>query len=230
MPRTESAVLGGLPFTSADYCDFRTHGPHMRIDDLSAPSGRFVARVSASVATVDRCPGRGRTLAAADNDSLRSSPYPPRSARAPQKPLLPRRPSPSRLLHVVSTASAPALSGSPMPPTVKPSLDRISTRTRRRTATAASAAPPYVDYGFGPGGAPRPFARRANTPPRVPPAAAGSAHRRDLCSCRLVGPDGANTVRPRPRRACGNSSLTSYAPSWRHTACTCQVGCPWRRC
>ena len=55
----------------------------------------------------------------------------------------------------------------------------------------------------------------------------GSAHRRDPCSCRLVGPDGANTVRPRPRRACGNSSLTTYAPSWRHTACTWQVGCPW---
>ena len=26
VPRTESAVLGGPPFTSADYCDFRTHG------------------------------------------------------------------------------------------------------------------------------------------------------------------------------------------------------------
>ena len=80
---------------------FRTHGPHMRIDDLYAPSGRFVVRVSASVATVDRCPGRGRALPAADNDSLRSSPYPPRSARAPQKPLLPRRPSLSRLLQGV---------------------------------------------------------------------------------------------------------------------------------
>ena len=79
VPRTESAVLGGLPFT-ADFCDFRTHGPHMRIDDLSAPSGRFVARVSASVATVNRCPGRGWASPAADNDSLRSSPYPPRSA------------------------------------------------------------------------------------------------------------------------------------------------------
>ena len=59
VPRTESAVLGGLPFTSADYCDFRTHGPHMRIDDLSAPSGRLVARISASVATFDRCPAAG---------------------------------------------------------------------------------------------------------------------------------------------------------------------------
>ena len=152
VPHTESAVLGavlgGLPFTSADYCDFRTRGPHMRVDDLSAPSGRFVARVSASVTTVDRCPGRGRTLPAADNDSLWSSPYPPRSAWAPQKPLLPRRPSPSRLLRRSATqgtdavettgptASAPASPGSPMPPTVKPFWDRISTRTRRRTATA----------------------------------------------------------------------------------------------
>ena len=62
VPRTESAVLGGLPFTFPDYYDFRTHGPHMRIDDLSALSGRFVARVSASLATVDRCPGHGRAL------------------------------------------------------------------------------------------------------------------------------------------------------------------------
>ena len=164
--------------------------------------------------------------------SLRSSPYPPRSARAPQKPLLPRRPSPSRLLHrsptqgtdavetTGPTTSAPASSGSPMPPTVKPSWDRISTRTCRRTATAARAAPPDVDYGFGPGGAPRPFARRANTRPRVPSAA---AHRRDPCSCRLVGLDGAYTVRPRPRRACWNSSVMVYTPSWRHTSCTAKL-------
>ena len=121
-----------------------------------------------------------RDRPAADNDSLRSAPDPPRSARAPQKPLLPRRTSPSRLLQrrptqgtdaaetTGPTAPAPASPGSPMPPKVKPSWDRISTRTRRRTATAASAAPPAVDYGFGPVGAPRPVARRANTPPRVP--------------------------------------------------------------
>ena len=59
--------LGGLPFTSGDVCDFRTHGPRMGIDDLSASSESFVARVSASVATVDRCPGRGRALPAADD-------------------------------------------------------------------------------------------------------------------------------------------------------------------
>ena len=48
------------------------------------------------------------------------------------------------------------------------SSDRISTRTRRRSATAAYNAPPAVDYGFGPGGAPRPSSRRVITPPRVP--------------------------------------------------------------
>ena len=51
---------------------------------------------------------------------------------------------------------------------MKPSSDLIFTRTRPGTATAAGAALPAVDYGFGPGGAPRPSARRANNPPRIP--------------------------------------------------------------
>ena len=240
VPRTESVVLGGLPFTSADYCDFRTHGPHMKIDDLSAPSARFVARGSASVTTVDHCPGRGRTLPAADNDSLPSSPYPPRSARPSQKPLLPRRPSPSRLLQrsptqgtdavetTGPTASAPASSGSPMPPTVKPSWD-IFTRTRRRTATVASAASLLSTMALGPAGhldhlpgglTPRresPGRGRVHPPPRpllLPP------RRSRRCQYRPTA----------TAQSCGNSSLTAYAPSWRHTACTCQIGCPWRRC
>ena len=57
VPRNESSVLGELPFTTSDYRDFRARGPCIRIDDLYAPSGRFVSRVSASVATVDRRPG-----------------------------------------------------------------------------------------------------------------------------------------------------------------------------
>ena len=242
VPRTDSIVLGGLPFTSADYCDFRTHGPRLRIDDPSAPSGRFVARVSTPVSAIDRCPGRGRSLPAADNAFASVFAVPTRvgegSAEAPAAATPVAQPTPSRSPIQGSDsvepngqpASAPAPQGAQVTPLPKPASDRISTRTRRRAATAAGVEPPAVDYGFGPGGAPRPFARRANTPPRVPPAAAGSAHRRDPCSCRLVGPDGANTVRPRRRRACGHSSLTTYAPSRRHTACTCQFGCPWRRC
>ena len=38
VPRTESAVLDGLSFTSAKFKDFRTHEPRMRIYNLSATS------------------------------------------------------------------------------------------------------------------------------------------------------------------------------------------------
>ena len=65
-------------------------------------------------------------------------------------------------------ASAPSPQGDPASPTPLPPSGRISTRTRRRTATAAGAEPPDVDYGVGPGGALRPSARRTITPPRVP--------------------------------------------------------------
>ena len=51
--RSDNAVLRGLPFTSSDVRDFRARGPRMEIDDLSAPLGIFVARLSASVAAVD---------------------------------------------------------------------------------------------------------------------------------------------------------------------------------
>ena len=165
VPRTESAVLGGLPFTSADYCDFRTHGPRMRVDNPSAPSKRFVARVSASVAAIDHCPGRGRALPAADNAFASVFAVPTRvgegSAEAPAAATPVAQPTPSRSPTQRSDsvepkgqpASAPASPGSPMPPTVKPSWGRISTRIRRRTATAASAALSAVDYAFlGPAG------------------------------------------------------------------------------
>ena len=38
----------------------------MKIDDLSAPSGSFAARVSAAVTAADRHPGRGFLFPAAD--------------------------------------------------------------------------------------------------------------------------------------------------------------------
>ena len=64
--RTEHAVLGGLPLTSTAFHYFRTHEPHTRIDGLSALPGRFVARVSASIATTEGCTGRGSISSLAD--------------------------------------------------------------------------------------------------------------------------------------------------------------------
>ena len=70
----------------------------MRINDLSAPSGRFIARVTAAVTTDDCRPGRRDNFPAADTDFDSFFLYPPGAARARQKPPLPRRVSPSMLL------------------------------------------------------------------------------------------------------------------------------------
>ena len=67
-----------------------------------------------------------------------------------------------------STASTPSPPGHPAPRTALPPSSRISTRTRRITATVAIVESPAVDYVLGPGGASRPSARHAYTPPRVP--------------------------------------------------------------
>ena len=85
-------------------------------------------------------------------------------------------------------ASASSSPGSLAPQTVKPSSDLISTRTRRRTETAAGIAPPDIGYGLGPAGAldhlpgvlpprrefhsrgrPRPLRRPLLLPPRRSP-------------------------------------------------------------
>ena len=74
-------------------------------------------------------------------------------------------------------ASASTSPGFPAPQTMTHSLDRISTRTRRRSATAAGKARPAVDYGCGSGRPPRPSSRRVKStrrvrrPRPVPPAA-----------------------------------------------------------
>ena len=156
--------MGRLPFTSTDFSYFHTYGPRTKIDDLSAPSGSFVARVCASVATVDRCPGRGRVLLTADTAFASVFAVPTEigtdSAEAPAAAtIVAQRTHFSRsatqgsdsVVTTDLTVSAAASPGSLAPPTVKPPSNRISTRTRRRTAPAAGNAPPAVDYGFGAG-------------------------------------------------------------------------------
>ena len=92
VPQPDSAVLGGLPLTATAFCDFPAHGPRMRVDDLSAPTGRFAARVSAFVGTGDDRLGRAPFWPATDATStpvfaVPSGVTPPKlSPRAPTPP------------------------------------------------------------------------------------------------------------------------------------------------
>ena len=112
--------------------------------------------------------------------SLRFLPYPPGAARAPQKHPLPQNVSSSMLL------SHRPPHREPIPPRslirLRRPLRHRATRQlrllcrlraasplgRAEAATASSAEPPAVDYGFGPDAAPRSSARRTTTPQRVP--------------------------------------------------------------
>ena len=227
MSRTESKALSGLPFTSPDFCDFRAHGPRMRFDDLPTSSGSFAARVSTSAATVDSSPGRGWASRAAANDFASVFAVPTAvsegSAESRAATTSVVQPTPSRssvqgtdsVEPAVPTAPVSNSPGSPAPQTMTQSPDRISTRTRRRSATASGKASPAVDYSFRLGGAPRPSSRRVTTPPRVrrprlaPPAAATPP-----LADSPVRTVPLTSVRTRPRRGYGNSSLTAHAFSW----------------
>ena len=130
-----------------NFRDFYTHGSRMRIDDLSAPTGRFVARVSAFVGTGDDRLSRAPFWPAADS-TLTPIFAVPSGATPPDLP--PRAPTPPSEASVALSRTG-----------------RISTRTRRRTAAAAGAAQPAVDYGFRPGRVPRTSSSRLDPPPRV---------------------------------------------------------------
>ena len=143
---TEHAALGGLPVTSTAFPDFRTHEPRIRIDGLSASPGRFVARVSSSVATTESCTGRGSISPAADTVLASGFAIPIESGTGSAEALAAATPvaQPTYLSRssiqetapaatIGSTASVSALFGTPAPP---------SSTTRRRTATATGNAPP----------------------------------------------------------------------------------------
>ena len=186
---------------------FRAHRACISLDDLPTHSRRFAARISASVATADSSPGRALASLTADNDfaSVLALPTAVRegSAEAPATTtsvaeLTPLR-SPVQGTDSVEPADPTAFVStslaSPTPQMMTQFSDHISTLMRRRSATAAGKAPPAVDYGFRPGGPPRPSFRRPIAPPRL----------LLLLNRRSAR---ATFVRPRPRRACVNSSFT----------------------
>ena len=146
VPRTEHAVLGGFPLTSAAFHDFCTYEPRIRIDALFAPPGRFVARVSASVATTEGCAGRGSISPAADTVFASVFAIPIEGGTGSAEALDAATPieQPITLLrsstqetdsaaNIDSTVSISVLLGTPA---------FTSSTTRRRTATATGNAPP----------------------------------------------------------------------------------------
>lgn len=68
MSRTDGTALGGFLSTFAEFLDFRTHGPRKRIDNYSAPSGKFEARFSAPMDLDNRSPAIWPIVYAADTD------------------------------------------------------------------------------------------------------------------------------------------------------------------
>ena len=160
MPRTEHAVLGGLPSTSSDFHDFRTHESRIRIDGPSGPPRKFIARVSAFVATAEDCTGCGSIFPAADIvfASVLAIPIEggPGDAQALAAATITVQSTPlSRTYNqetdstatTGSTVSASASPGTPALPSATPPSGRTSTRTRRRTATTTGSAPrcSYLD-------------------------------------------------------------------------------------
>ena len=128
VPHPESAFLGGLPFVSSDFRDFRVHGPRVRIDGISAPSRRFVACVPAAVTTVNRRPRRGAIFPAANTAFASGLAVPfeggTGSAEAPAAAMAVAKHAPSQGANSVaitdSDASVLSPPGDPAPTTALP--------------------------------------------------------------------------------------------------------------
>ena len=182
-----------------------------------------LARVTAAVTTDDCRPGRGENFLPPTLISLRFLPYPLRAARARQKPPLPRRVSPGMLLPRRAPRMEPTPPGSLIRP--RPPLRRLATRHLQLLCCLRAASP---------------LGRAEEQPPPLAPSrlllivASGPAgplvhplnvlaprresHGRDRLwpSLRppllppLAYPDGTHHVRPRTRRARGNSYFKTF--------------------
>ena len=146
VPPTKRAALGRLPLTSTAFHDFRTHDPRIRVDGLSASPGRFVARVSASIATTEGCTGRGSISPTVCTVFASVFVIPIDGSTGSAEALAAATPSPQATYlcwrstqettpaaTTGSTVSVSAMLGTPAPP---------SSTTRRRTATTTGNAPP----------------------------------------------------------------------------------------
>ena len=114
----------------------------------------------------------------------------------------------------VMAAYTLSLPHEPVPPTASLPIDRVFTRTRRRTdGTTGTAPPSTVDNGVLPGRILRLSALRANTERQIPRPQPRSA----VVTATVPASSPAPTVplpSRRPRRACSISSFFTYTPPW----------------
>ena len=224
VPRPDSTLLGGLPFASSDFREFRAPRPRVRIDDLSAPSGRFVGCVSAVITTVDRHAGRGAIFPAADTAFASVFAVPSEggtgSAEAPaaatavaQHAPFPR--STSQGVYSTAIAEPAACAHSPLgdlePPTALRPSSRMSTRPRRRTVSITARRRLLMIKGSGLAG--------ALVHPTGVVTSLRTSHGRDrlwpslqLISLHLAFSDDTHSVRPHGAEPVENSSFKTSAP------------------
>ena len=225
-PRPDGAGLVGHLSSS-----FRAQWPRMRIDDLFTPSGISIARVPVSVTTADRRPrhrailpttntafvlvfavpfevGKGSAETHAAVTTVAQHAPPPTSTSqgegsaviidpAESVPSLPGNPAPLWSYSRLPAASPPVRAGEPLPLAL-----------RRLLLIIASGTAGPLDH-----------------PPGVLSSHRESQPQDRPSSYRLVCPNGTPLVRPRPRRACGNSSFKT-ASDWRIVHHNDRLGCP----
>ena len=126
----------------------------MKIDDVSVPTERFVARVSAFVDTGDNRLGRAPFLQTPTSNSLLVAVPLRVTQSATSAPSSAQGADPAVIADpAVFASSRPGLRAISLllgTPEVLPSSSRISTRARRETAAADGAVQSAVDSGLGP--------------------------------------------------------------------------------
>ena len=223
--RTESAVLGGLPFTSTDSHDFRIHRPRIGIVGLAANPRRFVAHVYTCVITAEGCNGRGSISPAADTVFASVLSYPPRAARPP-----PRSPGCSDDRLTADSFTKKFYTGGGLRRHRRSDRVRLCLAWHSIASVGDAAFKPHLNLDASTSSdsnrkctprcrlwlraqrGPSTIFQMRHNPAASPTVAADPVDRRDPCSCRLAGPHGATTIRPRPRRAYMGTPLLRLTP------------------
>ena len=151
---------------------FCTHEPRIRIDGFFSSPGRFVARISAFVATTEGCTGCGSISPAADTVFVSNSAIPIEGGTGSAEALPAATPTAQNtylsrgVLHRRLPPPRPPVKLCPSPLCV--AVQPLRRRRRADEQRQQRVMHPAVDYGFWPCRGPRASSRRGTTPSRAP--------------------------------------------------------------